>query len=420
MWRTSVVGGAALLIVLTAACSGQGADPSPSPSPSEATAELTAWERVLEGIADDGTVDEQTALAAWSLAIGPLPGVKVPAGDPGPMPDGSGAVAWVLRRFDELSQSQQAAVGEALGGEVASGGEALRQSLNGPGFSDDVALAASSSQALGCYGQVLATADSPESVKYRDLVDEMVGELGARLGGAITMDLQTFVVLEQRAAAGDKSDAFTWADPGDCAQNKAKTCTIHFNPAAANEPEQELRAVVAHEVMHCYMFAHLGVRAYNLPPWIGEGIPAWVGETVAGGSSVSARWWRRYLTDPGKALFGRVYDAIGFYAHLDESGSDPWKLIVPMLDAFDNEPAWDASVGSGNAAFLDSWPTGLAREPDRGTAWDTRMAGITLDRPQLQKRAIGNGQSLTESAPPGGNRLVGTGDQRRRASGRIG
>lgn len=53
------------------------------PSTPRTTAGRTAWERVLEGVGDDGTVSEETALAAFSLAVAELLGVDGVFGEDG-------------------------------------------------------------------------------------------------------------------------------------------------------------------------------------------------------------------------------------------------------------------------------------------------------------------------------------------------
>ena len=57
----------------------------PSPTGQLDTSDATAWDRVLDQIGPDGDVSFETALAAFSVAVGPLPGV--------PMPERSGRVA---------------------------------------------------------------------------------------------------------------------------------------------------------------------------------------------------------------------------------------------------------------------------------------------------------------------------------------
>jgi hypothetical protein len=75
----------------------------------------TAWDKVLDQVRPDGRVTVSTALQAFSLAIAPLPGVRVPAG-PARIPDGTLAINWVLAKFSRLTAAQQAAVTQAFNG----------------------------------------------------------------------------------------------------------------------------------------------------------------------------------------------------------------------------------------------------------------------------------------------------------------
>src|SRR5512141_363933 len=75
--------------------------PAPSPGP--------AWQSILTAIGDDGTVSTETALQAFSLAIGPLPGVSLPAGEAGTMQSGSMAVRWLVSHWQEISADQKQA-----------------------------------------------------------------------------------------------------------------------------------------------------------------------------------------------------------------------------------------------------------------------------------------------------------------------
>ncbi len=95
-----------------------GGEPSPSDtpaavSPSEPTAEPAGavsqqWLDVLDQTNADGTVDVQTAVDAFSLAFGPLPGATV-QGTGGLFPDGTLALRWLVTHWDELTPDQQAA-----------------------------------------------------------------------------------------------------------------------------------------------------------------------------------------------------------------------------------------------------------------------------------------------------------------------
>jgi hypothetical protein len=305
----------------------------------------TIWEKITDGIGEDGSVSLDTALAAFSYAIAPLPGAQVPAGEVEELPDASIAVAWVLARFDELTEEQQAAVGAALS------------------------------------------------------VDEgrrsMITTIGAKLNRSLTMT--TYVVVDQRM--NEVAKAYTWVDPGpDCTANKGQVCQIHLTPKGAATSGAHLESILAHEVMHCYIFEILGVKAYDLPGWIGEGIPAWAGERIVGGSEASKAWWRDYLTKPGRSLFTRTYDAIGIFGHAEAHGVDLWHLTSPLVTAFDSEPAWDLLVGERDG-MLDAWPSGLLRDPALGSGWDAAGPGITADKATPKALGtVGNGASVELTA----------------------
>src|ERR1700734_1744762 len=69
----------------------------------------SAWQRVLDQIGPDGQVTKSTALAAFVLAIGPLPGVPRPPGATQGIPDGSAAVRWLLAYYSQLTPGQRSA-----------------------------------------------------------------------------------------------------------------------------------------------------------------------------------------------------------------------------------------------------------------------------------------------------------------------
>lgn len=299
---------------------------------------------------------------AATIAVAPLPGASVRP-DPAepPIHDATLAVSWALRHFDELTLEQQAAVGEALSPAEAVGRSGFR----------------SAAPKIGCYGQVVAGADSPDAGPYRQLADGLIGEIERRLGGTITLVAPTYILLDHRDLG--LGTAYTWADPGDCDENAMATCTIHLSAKAEASDPTTLRGILAHELMHCFQFQYLGVAAYEMPDWILEGAPAWVGEDIAGGTSISTSWWTKYLTTPERSLYSRSYDAIGFYAHLDEIGIDPWTRFTAIYDGFSFEPAWEAA-GASSGSFLESWPSSTLRRTDIGRAWDATGPGITIDR----------------------------------------
>jgi hypothetical protein len=54
-------------------------------------------------------VSTTTALQAFSLAFGPLPGVSLPPGSPGVLEDGTGPMHWLLGHWADITAPQRAA-----------------------------------------------------------------------------------------------------------------------------------------------------------------------------------------------------------------------------------------------------------------------------------------------------------------------
>jgi hypothetical protein len=362
---------AALLGLTSCATIGLGR-PGSVPTPS-------AWQQVMAGIRPDGTVPLQTALQAFSLAVAPLPGVAMPSGARDQIFTGGGAVRWVFGHWSELTPTQRAAVRAALPGP-----DAPRASA-GPG-----------ARLLAC--DAAAGADSPGTGPYRALVDQALAYIGAHLGPLAS---PTFVVLGGLQVNGSLAEA----EPIDC--DKAEvgpeaSCVIHIGRIGGGAGGPELRATMTHEVFHCFQAQLMGsVGAWvNLKaaPWMMEGSAEWVGEEAAPGSTVSAKWWPDYLTKPGRSLFERSYDAIGFYAHLQESYIDPWSRFQSTFTASSNAAAYARATAPAAGAFLDSWAAGYARRPTWGSGWDTTGPNITADRPAVERLLIGNNGGPSQPA----------------------
>jgi hypothetical protein len=97
--RVTIAGATAAVAMVMglAACGGDGDPVAQSETP------RTVWGKITDDIGEDGSVDVDTALAAFSYAIAPLPGAQVPDGEIEELPDASIAIAWTLAHFDELT-----------------------------------------------------------------------------------------------------------------------------------------------------------------------------------------------------------------------------------------------------------------------------------------------------------------------------
>ncbi len=110
---------AAMVVLLAAPACGSGDDSATATTERIGTTEVppfeeTAWGQVLARIGPEGTVDKDTALQAFALAFGDVPGVEVPSGPVGEVVSGSEALRWAVRLRDQLTDPQKEAVDRIL------------------------------------------------------------------------------------------------------------------------------------------------------------------------------------------------------------------------------------------------------------------------------------------------------------------
>ena len=158
---------------------------------------------------------------------------------------------------------------------------------------------------------------------------------------------------------------------------------------------------MAHEMYHCFQYSLIGapVSASARPAWIIEGQAEWVGEALMGPSTLGRDWWGKYLRTPGTGLFTRTYDAVGFYEHLGEEGIDPWAAMDPMLQAVGSSTDAFKAAGAAADPFLDTWASGLFRDPAIGTEWNVTGRWTTSERQPPADLSVAAGQAVPLAAP---------------------
>jgi len=363
-----------------------------------APAEPSAWETVLAEVQPDGTVTADTALAAFALAVGPVPGATPPAGATEPIDSGTLAVAWVFDHWDDLDEAQREAVLDALeaptdtggtGGEVAS---SIR--VEEPQTSRAVATqdGGPANPNIACQ-----TADSADANRFRAWAPDVESTLAARLDRPLGISASTFISVNTVNLESALMYAYACGGTG----NEAEGCTIHINPRAVEGlADDALRSALFHEYMHCFMFDRFGRVTYGLPAWWVEGAPSWAMTTLGVRVERIDTWWTRYLDNPTRALTQRTYDGLGFFVHLNETGTDPWGVIDPIAEAMiAGPPATRTASGWGAAgvtdSFLDSWGSGFVRGRYPGAAWTSTGQALPDHQPALPSGSLGNGQNRT-------------------------
>ncbi len=335
-----------------------------------AQAPTTAWNAVVDQFNPDGSVGVDAARQAFALVVAPLPGVQAPQGARPQLHSVSGPVRWLLANWHALTDDQRAAAAAVIDPPGTGRSAGAPRSRGGPTLiSHTVELA------------------SDELAPYVALADEAEGSISGHLGRSLGVKPE--IVLQDKP---DKSvdPAFeSYTRPSDAAGGQTgpmTRCVIHLVRGQVEAKSAAFkRGVVAHEVMHCFIYARLALNeSMALPGWVAEGIPAWVGETLAGGTAMSEDWWQYYLTHPYESLFKIAYSALGFYSHMAEVGSDPWTQIdaivkAAAVPATGSVAAYGLATASGGDTFLDSWPSSYIRRRSLAKSWDTTGPGIPKD-----------------------------------------
>lgn len=365
------------LILLTACTSGSGhpaASSTPSASSSSGSASGTAgpgpaWTSVLSQVKPDGSVDTQTALTAFALAFGPLPGVNVPSGDPGVLPDATGPLRWLSASWDHITPEQQAAAAKLVPGMLPAPTAASTPSPAGLEGSTRVVVRNAD---LDLIQPVEFPTDDALTKQANDIAAELGKKVGPSLGIPIT-------VVRNGSSSKYFGISGVFAADGTKNGTKPAKCIIGISLKGDALTGDDLKLVLYHEVWHCFQGQVLGLGAFwstATPQWIVEGEAEWVGIQSVPDAAIASDFWDDYLENPGTSLFARTYSAKGFYAQLDASGDDVWHALIPMMQEPSSAKAFDVAGGTADH-FLNVWASNLVRDSTRGNAWDLVAPGIT-------------------------------------------
>ncbi|GAB3417428.1 hypothetical protein GCM10027569_41400 [Flindersiella endophytica] len=376
------------------------AEPTPSTTRAAGGDAPTLWEQTISRLGPDGRLGRDAALAAYTLAIGPLPGVERPGGNTDDIVSGTIAVRSVLAHWNELTGPQRDAVLKALGTKLLQGAPSGGGALGAPVRTPNPNLACQ-------------TADSAGAGPYRELVDDAIAKISARLGRSLS--IQTTVTVdttEDIEEAGPDAWMYTYPCAGvmrsdHVADGRVTGCTIHLRPRStlAANFEADVRGPLVHEVMHCFIFQKFGLAP--LPDWYAEGVPSWAMGALGPPNQPLANHWAYYLRHPNLPLEGRTYDGMGFFVHLAETGTDPWKVIDPMgrklRDGTGTPEAWRASGMS--SSFEETWGSGFVQDPSRGKAWMSTGPNLAASVPRFEQETIANGDTRSVVSNPTAARM---------------
>lgn len=314
----------------------------------EPASQPTPLQQVLGEIEPDGTWSKDTALRAFAAVFGPLPGVEIPEGPEAEVEFGTIAIRMLSLYIDEITPEQREAALAAAG--------SLARFLD-PDAGTSVSL--EPTVAMGLVPDILAT----DAETYEDQIQSIVTGIESRIGRPLGINFDVVISPDPNGILS------ATANPTTADGETITGCEVTILPKAQALSGKNLTAVLAHETWHCFQYSRLGTmsRRKTSPPWIVEGQAMWAGEAYVGGSSglePADRHWKEYLIDPGpgKGLFQRSYDAIGFFSHLHDQGIDPWTVLDPILDQTSNLAAYDAAVGSKSSDVVTTWAPSWYRD----------------------------------------------------------
>ncbi|HEX8101862.1 MAG TPA: VWD domain-containing protein [Solirubrobacteraceae bacterium] len=318
---------------------------------------LTAYQRTLDEIGPDGSVSAATALKAFAIAYGPLPGVKRPGGRKLGVPESATlAMQLVARVWDQLSPEQQAAVDRALGA---------------PHDASSARVARASEQVL------------TPNAGYQAIADKFVALHASKLPGVTPPQVKVFTASEDITSQyGDTlADALPVNAAGEWGVGPVSYCRVRVPPkgqATAGGPLFQL--ILAHETFHCFQF-QIEPAWPRLAAWIIEGMADWAATSAfATSAAVGAGPYLGYLQTTNAPTFGRTYDATGFWHWTDEllGVGSLWAKIPAILRSPDNESAFVAA-GGNTQAFQESWASAAFRLSSAGALWkQTRPYAIPI------------------------------------------
>ncbi len=168
----------------------------------------------------------------------------------------------------------------------------------------------------------------------------------------------------------------------------ARSCEIAINkPWFDPIPAYEKKEVLAHE----YSIASKEIAPDNEDEakWISQGLDRWVDLTLFPATHLKEALvaLTGYYNNPGKSLFTRSYDSVGFWAHVQDTyHGDLWQRIPKIVQAGihgQNQAAFDAAV-SDEDSFLSTWGSSALRPDGSGHRLADEQPAL---RPPLARRS---------------------------------
>jgi hypothetical protein len=363
-----------------------------------------AWAELTSKIGPEGEISLELALESFALAIGPLPGVQTPEGQPGVF-SGTEASRWVLQHWDGLTPEQEEAADEYLRSPL----------LSESAVSGGAATAGLLGVALLAPSFVAAQEGSP--CVNDPAISAAVATMRSRIEshtGLPDTDIRACIVDESTSVS---PRILLLNSEGGYKTGDVDKCVILIPEGLRDRIGSQLDEVLAYNIFGCFE-AYLAATIetwVQLPAWLTAGSARWVAATLAEADPIRDGSWLSWLSDPTRPLFSRATDALGFFALMEETGHNPWDDIGVMLvsaiegggdgfgDGTGNYDAYINGIGFDRIEdTLNEWGPGYFQDPGYGDPWFFTGPGISGRKSTdgIKEATVTNGFQLDVVAEP--------------------
>jgi hypothetical protein len=351
----------------------------------------------------DGEVTVDVARQAFADVFGPIGDVQ-PSGVEHPAAiDPSGVLQWIESVWDELTAAEQADAQAILDEFV----DPFAESAAGLGSAGvRAARDAAAGEPRECtlieVGEPLPAPilDSNRVIaeRFLDLYDAFNESLGRAGPPRLAVCAQRNASLEHPIM---KVYALNTSEPSAPVDH----CNVYYPLGAAFSDDVELMMRLSLMMARCFWStaagASLGEARSRLGAWFVDGAFLWAAATVAEEligttGAMNDELWNRYLENPSIPLPERVYDAIGFFAQVDQADGQMWARWDAVTHSRDSSEAFTVAQGSGG--INDIWASGYLRDPGRGPDWEITGPGVADGRYEPDDLDVPVGESVVLAA----------------------
>ncbi len=336
------------------------------------------FDRVSDGIREDGTIPPATLRQLTALLYGGVQGVKLPKGPVGkPTIDGTAVVEALGVAWPSFTTAQKRALERALNRRGKP-----RKPKAAP--ADVPRLPSANTCKTAADGYALNSALTADALALRDAIAANIPGYGTPawtvcvydwgdVGGTALAD-----TIQWRLSA----DSTPWKqDMWDTIAFFTGTldmCFVRVFPDWFTISAGNQRTLMGHEMYHClHKEWGKGSTSERNPLWAEESLATWAGHQVAPATyapidKAPGLYYDHWNNHWAKKLFARTYDGLGFIGRVEQmSGtSGVWGRVTSVWGAKEDSPAIFSSLtGSNQPDVLNTWGSGLYRQPSFPSGW---------------------------------------------------